>query len=173
MPTCAPLLIVFGGLPGTGKTSLAKPLAAKLHAVYLRIDTIEQAMRAAGVDPIGPAGYAVANALATANLLLGNRVIADGVNPVRASRLGWSTAAARACCTLLNIHLICSDTAEHRRRVEHRVADIPGHVLPSWESVTRHEFEPRADDHLLVDTAAMSPAELVDRCHAYITASAR
>ena len=62
-----PLLIVFSGLPGTGKTTISKALAAKMRAVYLRIDAIEQAMRSAGAAPIGPAGYAVANALATAN----------------------------------------------------------------------------------------------------------
>jgi predicted kinase len=163
-----PFLIVFSGLPGTGKTTISKALAAKLNAFYLRIDTIEQAMKSAGVAGIGPAGYVVANALAEANLLLGRSIVADCVNPVRDSRLGWRKVATLASARLVNIHLICSDTAEHRRRVEGRVADIPGHILPTWEAVTRHEFEARDDDHLLLDTAAMSPAELVDRCDAYV-----
>jgi predicted kinase len=55
-----PHLIVFSGLPGVGKTTVARALAARLGAVHLRIDTIEQAMRAAGAERIGPAGYAVA-----------------------------------------------------------------------------------------------------------------
>jgi len=38
-------LIAFGGLPGTGKTRVAQTLAHKLAAVYLRIDTFEQANR--------------------------------------------------------------------------------------------------------------------------------
>ena len=42
------MLIVFSGLPGTGKTTLAKDLAATTGAVYLRIDTIEQAIRNSG-----------------------------------------------------------------------------------------------------------------------------
>ena len=37
-------LIVFGGLPGTGKTTLAKAIAGEHAATYLRIDTIEQAL---------------------------------------------------------------------------------------------------------------------------------
>ena len=39
------MLIAFGGLPGVGKTTLAKALAKRQAAVYLRIDTIEQAVR--------------------------------------------------------------------------------------------------------------------------------
>jgi predicted kinase len=56
-------LIVFGGLPGTGKTTLAREVAEEHSATYLRIDTIEQALRSSGVlvgDDVGPAGYLVA-----------------------------------------------------------------------------------------------------------------
>ncbi len=42
------MLIVFSGLPGTGKTTIANDLAATTGAVYLRIDTIEQAIRNSG-----------------------------------------------------------------------------------------------------------------------------
>ncbi|WP_225152486.1 AAA family ATPase [Bradyrhizobium sp. NBAIM08] len=41
-------LIVFGGLPGTGKTTIARELTARLAATYLRIDAIEQPLRDAG-----------------------------------------------------------------------------------------------------------------------------
>ncbi len=66
------MLVVVGGLPGTGKTTIARAVAARLSAVYLRIDVIEQAIRSAmpGVR-VGPAGYIVANALAASNLATG------------------------------------------------------------------------------------------------------
>jgi predicted kinase len=169
----SPVLIVFSGLPGTGKTTISKALAARLRAVYLRIDTIEQALKAAGAERIGPGGYAVANALAEANLLLGHSIVADCVNPVRDSREGWRKVAARVSAKLVDIHLVCSDVAEHKRRVEERFADIPGHILPTWEAVVQHEFETRDDDHLLLDTATMSPAELVDRCYVYVAGMSR
>lgn len=161
-------LIVFSGLPGTGKTTISKALAARWGLIYLRIDAIEQAMIAAGAACIGLAGYAVANAVAEANLLLGHSVVADCVNPVRDSRMAWRAVAARASARLVDIHLTCSDAVEHRRRVESRSADIPGHVLPDWAAITRCEFEARDDHHLLLDTATMSPSALLDRCDAYL-----
>jgi len=39
------MLIVFAGLPGTGKTTLARALSQAVQASCLRIDTIEQALR--------------------------------------------------------------------------------------------------------------------------------
>lgn len=166
--TRAPCLIVFSGLPGTGKTTVSRALATRLRAFHLRIDVIEQAIRAAGLQQVGAAGYAVANAVAEANLLLGHAVVADCVNPVRESRSGWRGVAACACATLVDIQLVCTNEAEHRRRVESRLADIAGHILPTWETVTRHEFEDRDDEHLVLDTAATTPAGLVELCATYV-----
>lgn len=69
----APALIIFGGLPGTGKTTLARALAGQLAALYLRIDSIEQALRgsAAFAGELLDAGYRVAYAVARDNLTLG------------------------------------------------------------------------------------------------------
>lgn len=65
-----PTLVAFGGLPGTGKTAVARELARELGAVYLRIDSIEQAIRISGIldKPIEDEGYRVAYALAEENL---------------------------------------------------------------------------------------------------------
>ena len=90
------MLIAFAGLAGTGKTTLARALAQQLGATYLRIDTIERALRASAMlaDQVGPAGYLVAYALAEANLRLGQIVIADSVNPLRITREAWRHSAA-------------------------------------------------------------------------------
>ncbi|MBS7809358.1 AAA family ATPase [Roseococcus pinisoli] len=163
-PPPRPRLVVFSGLPGTGKTTVSRSLAARLGAVYLRIDAIEQAMKAAGAEKIGPAGYAAANAMAEANLRHGLTVVVDCVNPVRESRTAWRGIADRTGAHLIDILLICGDPAEHRRRVETRTADIAGHVLPSWDDVIRREFAPWEGEHLRLDTAAAPPEELVERC---------
>ena len=56
------MLIILGGLPGVGKTTLAKAVAREWEAVYLRVDTIEQALRFSEAlqGEVGPAGYLVA-----------------------------------------------------------------------------------------------------------------
>ncbi len=50
------MLVVFGGLPGVGKTTIARTVADQCNAVYLRIDTIEQSIRSAKVltADVGP-----------------------------------------------------------------------------------------------------------------------
>ena len=163
-----PLLIVFGGLPGTGKTTIARELTRRLAASYLRIDTIEQRLREAGLEVVGATGYVIANALAAENLLIGRTVIADCVNPVAASRNGWRDTARRCSAQLIEIELICSNVAEHRRRVESRDVDVSGHKQPTWDDIVNRAYEPWDREHLVLDTAADGVDRLTDRAEAYV-----
>ncbi|CAN7259985.1 ATP-binding protein [Bosea sp. LjRoot90] len=154
------MLIVFSGLPGSGKTTLARKLATRRSATYLRIDSIEHALRKAlpGND-IGAAGYAAALAIAGGNLSLGIAVVADCVNPVAESRDAWRDVARGSAVPHLDIEVVCSDKAEHRRRVEQRRPDIAGFALPDWASVETHAYQPWTGDRLVVDTAVLSVEE--------------
>ncbi|NVZ20631.1 AAA family ATPase [Pseudomonas costantinii] len=157
------MLIVFSGLPGTGKTTIATELTRQTGAVYLRIDVIEQALRDAGVlaGDVGASGYGVANALALSNLRLGQVVIADCVNPVKESRQAWQAVATAAGAELIDIQVVCSDQREHQRRVEKRTGDIPGLVPPTWQSVLAHEYEVWDEPPLTIDTARMTATQAV------------
>ncbi|QLL15806.1 AAA family ATPase [Pseudomonas chlororaphis] len=155
------MLIVFSGLPGSGKTTIARALASHLRATYLRIDSIEQALRNGGMAEVGKAGYEVANALARSNLALGNRVVADCVNPVVESRQAWQGIAEAEQSPLLNVEVVCTDLAEHRRRVESREVDVPGLRPPSWQSVLDHDYQAWSGERLRLDSAVLSPAAAV------------
>ncbi len=163
MPKGPAMLIVFAGLPGTGKTTISRAVAHALAATLLRVDIIEQAIRDAGVlvGTVGASGYAVAQALAVANLSNGRIVVADCVNPVAASREGWRAVTARAGVRLIEVEVVCPDAQEHRRRVEGRVSDIPGLVPPSWETIQRLDYEPWDRPRLVIDSATSSPSDAV------------
>lgn len=155
------MLIVMGGLPGTGKTTLARLLAARIGAVHLRVDTIEQAIVRSGVArrPVGPVGYAVGYALAEEHLRQGLTVIAESVNPLSVTRDAWRDTAVRAGVRVVEVEVVCSDPTEHRRRVTSRSADIPDLPLPHWQQVVDREYEPWDRERVVVDTAGQSPQQ--------------
>jgi predicted kinase len=148
------MLIVLGGLPATGKTTIARLLSRRIRGTHLRIDTIEQALRSSGrlADDVGPAGYLVAYALTEDMLRLGQVVIADSVNPVAATREAWRAVAARAEVPVMEVEVVRSDPADHRRHVEARTADIPGLPLPTWDDVLVRDYEPWEGPRVVVDT---------------------
>jgi predicted kinase len=149
------MLIIFGGLPGSGKTTIAQALAQRLNAVYVRVDTIEQAIRASGIaDDPGPAGYIVAYGVAGDNLTLGRTVIADSVNALLITREAWLSVAQRAGVTAMEVEVICSDEVEHQRRVETRVSDVEGLVKPTWTEISERAYEDWQGRAIVIDTAS-------------------
>jgi predicted kinase len=157
------MLIILGGLAGVGKTSIGRELALQLAAVYVRIDSIEQAMRdsAAVRESLDDAGYRVGYAVAEDNLRLGLTVVADSVNPLQLTRDSWVAAANRAGARAVEVEVTCSDVEEHRRRVETRSIDIPGLRLPAWSEVASREYHAWDRGHVAIDTAGRSVGECV------------
>ena len=157
-----PTLIVLGGLPATGKSTVAGRLRKAHRLSYVRIDSIEQALRESGAltDDAGTAGYLVGYATARDDLRGGADVLAECVNPLELTRAAWRDVACRAGAHLVEVELVCSDTDVHRHRVEHRSVDIPGLPLPEWPQVVGREYEPWQTDRLVLDTALLSPDEV-------------
>jgi predicted kinase len=168
------MLIILGGLPGVGKTTIAAELARRMGAVHLRIDSIEQAMLESGAlsGPMNDAGYRVAYAVAADNLRIGRKVVADSVNPLRITREAWRAVARETGAPAVEVEIICSDAGEHRARVETRACDIAGFKLPTWDDVTRRDYEAWEGAHLVIDTAGRTVEENVEAIRKVVTASA-
>jgi len=160
------MFIIFGGLPGAGKTTIARALAERLKAVHLRIDTIEWAIHSANVldaeADMGPTGYIVAYHLAADNLRMGRTVVADSVNPIPATRDAYRAVAEREAVRFLEIEVVCSDETEHRKRIETRKSDIAGLTPPTWQSVVARRYERWDRPHLVLDTALLTVEESID-----------
>lgn len=97
-------------------------------------------------------------AVAADDLAAGRPVVADAVNGVDDARAGWRSAAPGA--RRVEVWLTCSDADEHRRRVESRPADIPGHRQPTWADVTAVAVEPWPGA-TVVETAGRAPEDVL------------
>ncbi len=149
------MLVVLGGLPGTGKTTIARLLVERLGGAHVRIDSIETAMWRAGISrdqPTGIGSYVVAEAVAESCLRAGSAVVVDAVNPVEAARRAWRLLAERASARLRVVEVVCSDEEQHRRRLETRETDLEGALMPTWDDVVAREYDPWVEPRLVVDT---------------------
>ena len=158
------MLVIFGGLSGVGKTTIAQELARQIGAMHVRIDSIEQAIRDCTPvvpPPLDGAGYRIGYAIARDNLRVGRTVIADSVNPLLITRDAWLKAGQNAQVETVEIEVICSDSREHRSRVETRIQDISGLRLPNWEEVISREYHPWNRERIVIDTANRSVAQNV------------
>ena len=146
------MLVILGGLPATGKSTVASELNKGGAFSYVRIDALEQALRDSGemqACGVQGAGYMVGYAVA-GNLLDGsNNVLVECVNPIEVTRAAWRDVAASHGAGLLEVELFCSDGKVHRARAESPTITVPGLTPPTWEEIEAREFEPWPADGLV------------------------
>jgi predicted kinase len=166
------LLVVVGGLPGTGKSTIAEHAARRLGATLLSKDILEAALWRNGIDRAlrsGWAAYEQLGSVAETQLRLGHPVVIDSVATNERIRNAWHALAATHGARLVAVECVCSDGSLHRSRVEGRQRGIPGWPELTWADVeeVRSHYEPWATERLVLDAARPADENLA-KLEAYL-----
>ena len=154
-------MIVFSGLPGTGKSRLAEALGKALGIPVFAKDWLEAALIRSELiasnpsKPLGSAGYQLLTTLAERQLTLGQSVILDSVASTQSIRKAWRELAEQYQAEYRVIECICSDESLHRLRLKERQRHIPGWHELEWSEVERVKgyYVPWEGEHLVLDMA--------------------
>jgi predicted kinase len=154
-------LIVFTGLPGTGKSSLAEMSGRELGIPVFAKDWLEASLVRVGITAgseklMGYAGYELLTTLAERQLHLGQSAILDSVASFSWIRERWRQIVATNQAQWRVIECVCSDEALHRARLERRRRNIPNWSELTWADVQRVKsyYQPWTEDRLIIDTVA-------------------
>ena len=152
-------LIIFSGLPGTGKSTLAESVGKDLGIPVFAKDWLEATLLRSGLEPtaeaksLGFAGYELLTVLAERQLILGQSVILDSVAASQTIRDTWRQLSEQYDADWRVIECICSDDSLHRSRLKDRKRNIPGWHELEWSEVERVKqyYFPWEGEHLLLD----------------------
>lgn len=163
-------LILFAGMPGSGKTTLARMISRELGFPVFAKDRVQRVLRDHNLaDASSGDGYYIILDMADEQLSLGLSVILDATFPLDHFRTVASETAARYRANFCAIYCHCSDDAMWRERMTNRVQYVPGWKPVGWDDVLRMRdyYQPWNDNALLVDSV-YSPEENFPRVLAYI-----
>lgn len=160
-----PILYIFSGLPGVGKSRIARELARRIGAVYFRVDSAENALKnsSLNISPAEDAGYEIGYALAKDNLDIGLDFVADCVNPIQLTRDAWRQVGRISIARIIEIEVICTDLIQHKSMVEGRLAEQKDIENPNWNKVISRHYEARTDDRIIIDTHSINTEEAISK----------
>jgi predicted kinase len=153
-------LILFAGMPGSGKTTLARMVARRLKVPAFAKDRVQRVLRDHHLAPENSGdGYYVILDMADEQLSHGLSIILDATFPLDHFRMVASEIAARHKANFCAIYCTCSDDAVWEHRMRQRVQYVPGWRPVGWNDVLRMReyYQPWNNNALTVDS--MKPPE--------------
>ncbi|MBZ0293217.1 MAG: ATP-binding protein [Anaerolineae bacterium] len=150
-----PTLILFAGMPGSGKTTLARLVARRLEIPIFAKDRVQRVLRDHHLTAENTGdGYYIILDQADEQLGLGISVILDATFPLDHFRTVASEIAARHTANFCPIYCYCSDDAAWQERMQDRVHYIPGWKPVGWNDVLRMReyYQPWGENAFHVDS---------------------
>ncbi len=136
-------MIIFTGLPGTGKSTLAEMVGRQLGIPVFAKDWLEASLILSGLGSnddlkrLGFAGYELLTVLAERQFMLNQSVILDSVASTQNIRSKWLQLARQYGAERRVIECICSDVSVHRARLKDRRRKIPGWHELEWADIEK------------------------------------
>ncbi|MGB8346360.1 MAG: ATP-binding protein [Ktedonobacteraceae bacterium] len=150
------ILVVMRGYPGTGKSTIARAIAAALHALLIDRDVIrKKAVDVFGdIHGVGRFSYELMFALTEEQLSLGLSVVADTPLTYRETYEKSIALADKFSIPMLVVHCQCPPEVQ-KRRLEGRKGTVSAFQITSWEEWLRWKprFEEFDDHGCAIDTS--------------------
>jgi predicted kinase len=152
-------MILFAGLPGTGKSTLADMIGRQLGIPVFAKDWLEASLLRSGLGSkmedklLGFAGYELLTILAERQFMLGQSVILDSVASTQTIRDSWHRLANQFQADWRVIECVCTDENLHRTRLNTRQRNIPGWHELEWADVEKVKgyYPLWFEEHLVLD----------------------
>jgi predicted kinase len=166
-----PLVVLFTGPPGTGKSTLADSIGREIRAPVFASDwlmaplrqvaTVHDAVMALPHTERWSLVHALLDQLVEKQLRNDQSALVDCVARVGAERR-FAATAARHGAPFFAVECTCVDEDLHRRRIEGRVRGIPGWYELDWKDVevTLRNYEPLDCTKLVVDAGDLLDTNL-------------
>ena len=144
------------GYPGTGKSTIARLLAAALHAPMMDRDIIRQAAvdSFGNLPQVGQFSYKLMFTLAREQLQLGLSVVIDTPLTYRTTYDQCKELAQSFQTAMLVVHCQCPPEVQ-KRRLEDRKGNVSEFQITSWEEWEqwKSRFEEFEDGGCIIDTS--------------------